>query len=58
MDEEQPFDVNLSDEAALTAVLQQALLERAPPRITPQNPHAWDAYVQRHAEDLRRWLTG
>jgi len=44
-------------EADLSAILQQALREHAPPEITPQNPHDWSAYVARHAADLDQWLS-
>jgi hypothetical protein len=56
VDAQRLTDLNLSDDAALAEVLEQALQERAPPAITPQNPHSWTAYVDRHADDLRRWL--
>jgi hypothetical protein len=57
VDPQQITDVNLSDEEALVTVLHDALRERQPPKIIPQNPHAWSAYVERHSDDLRRWLT-
>ena len=47
---------SVSSEADLAALLQQALRDRQPPQITPNNPHDWGAYVERHADDLRTWL--
>jgi hypothetical protein len=47
----------LTDDESFVSVLQSALLSGEPPRITPQNPHDWGAYVQRHSSDLRGWLT-
>jgi hypothetical protein len=52
IDQQEP----LTTEGDLQAMLQQALQEHAPPKITPQNPHDWTAYVTRHAEDLKQWL--
>lgn len=43
-------------EADLQDILQQSLQDTAPPRITPQNPHDWTAYITRHADDLKTWL--
>jgi hypothetical protein len=40
----------------LQAILQQSLQAKAPPKITPENPHDWSAYVTRHAQDLKTWL--
>lgn len=53
IDQEEPFDMRESD---LQSILQQALQTGAPPKITPQNPHDWSAYVARHANDLKQWL--
>lgn len=49
---------NIRTEAELEAVLKNALRENAPPKIEPQNPHDWSAYVAKHATDLKTWLTG
>src|SRR5258708_14622417 len=46
-------DLIASNEGDLQAILQDALRDGTPPKITPQNPHDWTAYVTRHAADLR-----
>ena len=57
IDQEQVAKVNGSEEISLTALLRDALETQGPPRVTPQNPHDWSAYVARHAAELRLWLT-
>jgi hypothetical protein len=54
IDQEDPL--NVTTEQSLASVLQQALQEKAPPKITAQNPHDWGQYVARHASDLQKWL--
>ena len=41
----------------LIAALLQSLRHDGPPRIPLENPHSWDAYVARHANDLAQWIT-
>jgi hypothetical protein len=48
---------NISSEAELEAVLKNSLQEKSPPKIEPQNPHDWSAYLANHADDLKTWLT-
>jgi hypothetical protein len=48
--------VNGSERITLESLFQSALQNGGPPRITPENPHDWSAYVARHANDLKRWL--
>jgi hypothetical protein len=57
IDQEQVATVNGSEEITLTSLLLDALQTQGPPRIRPENPHDWSAYVARHAADLRQWLT-
>ncbi len=56
IDKEEVASVNGSETLSLTSILQDALQSGGPPRITPDNPHDWSAYVARHAIDLRQWL--
>ncbi len=53
IDQQELVDMKAAD---LQAILQDALQDQAPPKITPQNPHDWSAYVARHAKDLQTWL--
>ena len=57
IDQEKVAKVNGSEEISLTSLLIDALATQGPPRITPENPHDWSAYVARHAAELRQWLT-
>jgi len=54
VDEQRLLDI--LDEDGLAEVLRRALRELAPPRLTPENPHAWSGYVGRHESELRQWL--
>jgi len=56
IDQEQVASVNGSEKLSLAAILQDALQSRSAPKIAPNNPHDWSAYVERHAPDLRLWL--
>ena len=56
IDQEQAVKVGQSEELTLTAILRDALQNQGPPKITPENPHDWSAYLARHAGDLRGWL--
>jgi hypothetical protein len=56
IDQEQVAAVSGSEKLSLAAILQDALQRGGPPKITPENPHDWSAYVARHANDLRQWL--
>ena len=40
----------------LLALLRSALRPDGPPAVTPENPHSWLGYVERHREDLRTWF--
>jgi hypothetical protein len=53
IDSQELVDMKSAD---LQAILQQSLQNDAPPKITPQNPHDWSAYVARHTADLKTWL--
>ena len=57
IDEEQVATVNGAEQFTLASILREALQTQGPPRIAPENPHDWSAYVARHAADLRTWLT-
>ena len=57
IDEQQVIAGGLPEGDALAAMLRAALRDDARPRITPANPHDWSAYVERHRENLREWLT-
>ena len=56
IDQEQVASVNGNEVLSLTNILQSALTNGSAPTITPNNPHDWSAYVQRHAADLKGWL--
>lgn len=56
VDTEQVVSTTGTEDASLASLLRSALHGQGPPTITPDNPHDWGAYVQRHADDLRRWL--
>ena len=58
IDKQTPAAVpGLNDEQSLAAVLRSALVSGAPPTISPENPHDWSAYVDRHASELKEWMT-
>ena len=57
IDQEKVATVNGSEEFSLASILLDALQTEGPPKIEPENPHDWSAYVARHAADLRTWLT-
>ena len=48
--------LNIQTRAELRDALQNALSSHSRPAITPENPHSWTAYIERHAEHLREWL--
>ena len=54
IDAEQP--TNVTTEAQLVTLLQTALRDREPPAIAANNPHDWGSYIDRHADDLKKWL--
>ena len=54
IDKQEWVDIN---EAELADILQASLREHQPPLITPENPHDWSAYVERHGPDLSKWLS-
>ena len=56
VDTEQIVTTSGTEDMSLASVLHRALHGQGPPTITPDNPHDWGAYVQRHADDLRQWL--
>lgn len=37
--------------------IREAVRSDGPPAITPQNPHSWQGYIDRHSDKLRQWLT-
>jgi hypothetical protein len=49
--------INGSDEITLTQLLASTLQTQAAPVFSPNNPHDWSAYVERHKTDLFNWLT-
>ena len=57
IDQQKIATTNGSEELTLANVLQTAVRDHQAPTITPQNPHDWSAYIARHADDLRSWLT-
>jgi hypothetical protein len=57
IDEQSVTSVDLAEPASLTTLLQGAIKGDGPPDITVQNPHDWGAYVTRHADQLKQWLT-
>ncbi|MEO8336857.1 MAG: hypothetical protein ABI664_17875 [bacterium] len=56
IDQEQVATVNGSEQLTLASILRDALQTQGPPKVAPENPHDWSAYVARHANDLRTWL--
>jgi len=58
VDNEQVVQVDGSDDLSLAALLQDAISDGGSPKITPENPHDWGAYIGRHSDDLRTWLLG
>lgn len=55
--DEQHILKNITTEAELEAVLRNSLREKSPPKIEPQNPHDWSAYLANHAGKVKAWLT-
>jgi hypothetical protein len=55
--DDQKLLTNIQSKSDLVTVLRRALSEKAPPKITIDNPHSWSGYVTRHKEELRQWLT-
>ncbi|MEP6729278.1 MAG: hypothetical protein ABJE10_01505 [bacterium] len=56
IDQEKVATVNGSEEISLASILLSSLQTQEPPKIAPENPHDWSAYIARHADDLRKWL--
>jgi hypothetical protein len=48
--------LDLGDDTDLVAALKNAVRERAAPQIGINNPHSWEAYVNRHASYLHDWM--
>lgn len=48
--------LNIATKAELKQRLLAARNDPNPPLITPQNPHAWGAYVTRNAGELQQWI--
>ncbi len=48
--------LNIGSKAELRAAMLQCMRDRQPPFIALNNPHSWDAYVDRHATLLRQWV--
>ena len=56
IDQEQVASINGTEKITLQNILQAALQTHAAPRIAPDNPHDWGAYVARHGNDLKSWI--
>ena len=48
--------LNLGNDADLADALKGALRDRQPPDIGINNPHSWEAYVNRHAGEIHDWI--
>jgi hypothetical protein len=57
VDQQQVATVNGDEELSLTSLFHSALQNMGAPTVAPANPHDWSAYVARHANDLKQWLT-
>jgi len=57
IDPQQIATAGAGEDVTLAGLLQSALRDGAAPSITPHNPHDWGAYIARHADQLKSWLT-
>jgi hypothetical protein len=57
IDQQQVATTGSGEDLTLAGLLEAALRDGAAPNITPENPHDWSAYIARHAEQLKAWLT-
>ena len=48
--------LNINTKAEWIAAIQSIVDGRGVPAVAVNNPHAWEGYVARHAQDLRQWL--
>jgi hypothetical protein len=48
--------LNINTKAEWIAAIQSVVDGRGVPAVAVNNPHAWEGYVARHAQDLRQWL--
>jgi len=53
---DQQFPTDVTSKADLIARLRTSKLTGDAPTISPQDPHAWGAYIERHTADLRDWI--
>jgi hypothetical protein len=56
IDPQQLATIGSGEDVTLAELFQSALREGGAPKITPENPHAWDAYVARRADQIKTWL--
>jgi hypothetical protein len=50
--------LNLDNDGDLINVLRNALRDLEAPQFGINNPHSWEAYVDRHAADIHDWMVG
>jgi hypothetical protein len=48
--------LNINTKAEWLAAIQSVIDGRGIPKVAVNNPHSWEGYVARHAQDLRQWL--
>ena len=53
---DQQFPTDVTSKADLIARLRTSKLTGDAPTISPRDPHAWGAYIERHTADLRDWI--
>lgn len=53
---DQQFPTDVTSKTDLLARLRQSRLTGEAPTISPQDPHAWGAYIARHTTELRDWI--
>ncbi|MCH7680788.1 hypothetical protein IID10_15730 [candidate division KSB1 bacterium] len=54
IDNQSALDINSKEE--LAEIIMEAVGKQGVPSLPINNPHSWDAYIQRHKEDLITWL--
>ena len=54
IDSQHATDIQTKDQ--LRQLLTSSFQSGSIPKVTPQNPHDWTAYISRHAADLESWF--
>lgn len=50
------FETDIQSREQLRLLLTSSFTSGSVPKVTPQNPHDWSSYINRHATDLESWL--